>query len=225
MSDQPEQQERDDADEGVSTVAKKNKAGAKGKSSSASFGSIVERLKLKTIGNYILDGFPPFVAVIALLVAVYALNRHDASQAKLNDAVSTINSLNASLSLSKGELEKFKAAIAQEAATKLVENNKHNEQLEKTIQSVSKLQVKMKVSPTLEEQLKHDAAASAVMPTASNEIATPQKVALVTQSELAALPVIPVPQRSPAVVAADYHIKTGGKMFDLKKAVDKYNNR
>lgn len=75
-----------------------------------------------------------------------------------------IDSLSASLLASKTGLEKFKVAIAQQKSLHEGESNKQDERAMQIVQSVSKLQVKMKISPTLEEQLLQPASASAVTP-------------------------------------------------------------
>lgn len=110
-------------------------------------------LKLKLAGVYVLDGFAPVVAVIAVIVAVMAINGNKSGQAGLAQNTARIASLSENLLASKAEVEKLKTALAQEKLSKEDERKKQNEQMATIIQGVSKLQAKMKVSPTLEEQL------------------------------------------------------------------------
>lgn len=121
------------------------------------------RMKLKLITNYILDGFAPVAAVAALIVAVMAFNGNHSGLAQLERNATVIESLNASLLASKTELEKLKAATSQEKLLYEEASNKQNEQTEKIIQNVSHLQAKMKISPTLQEQL-HQAINTSALP-------------------------------------------------------------
>jgi hypothetical protein len=122
------------------------------------------RLKLKIIADYVVDGFAPFVAVAALIVAVVAANGNRSSHAELAQRAEIINSLNASLLASKNELEKLKSVLAQEKLSKDEELKKQEERMMKVIHEVSTLQVKMKISPTLNEQINPPASAAAVIP-------------------------------------------------------------
>ena len=110
-------------------------------------------LKLKLFSSYILDGFAPVVAAIALIVAVMAISGNKSGQAEFAQNAAKISSLSESLLASKAEVEKLKAVIEQEKIAKDEERKKQDEQMTKIIQGVSKLQAKMKVSPTLDEQM------------------------------------------------------------------------
>lgn len=121
------------------------------------------RIKLKLIANYLLDGFAPVAAVAAFIVAVMAFNGNHSGLAQLERNATVIESLNASLLASKTELEKLKTATSQEKLLHEEASNKQNEQMEKIIQNVSHLQAKMKISPTLQEQL-HQAINTSALP-------------------------------------------------------------
>ncbi len=121
-------------------------------------------LKLKLFAGYILDGFAPFVAVIALIVAVMAMNNNQDSHAQLSQSAAAIESLSASLQASKSELEMLKAALEQEKLSLELERKKQDERMTLIIQNVSKLQVKMKVSPTLEDQIHPLVSSSVIQP-------------------------------------------------------------
>jgi hypothetical protein len=129
------------------------------------------RLKLQPIANYVLDGFPPVVAVIALIVAIIAVNDNKSNQAQLGKAVVKMDSMGANMQLaSKGEMDKIKAAMAQEKLRYEEDQKKQNEQMAQIIRSVSKMQAKMKISPTLEEQMRQPVETSSVAPTAVKEL-------------------------------------------------------
>jgi hypothetical protein len=129
------------------------------------------RLKLQPVANYVLDGFPPVVAVIALIVAIIAVNDNKSNQAQLGKAVVKMDSMGANMQLaSKGEMDKIKAAMAQEKLRYEEDQKKQNEQMAQIIRSVSKMQAKMKISPTLEEQMRQPVETSSVAPTAVKEL-------------------------------------------------------
>jgi len=170
-------------------------------------------LKLKLIAGYILDGFAPFVAATALIVAVFVYNENHASVARLVTANEVINTLNASLSASKAEVEKLKAVMAQEKVMQEEARKIQDERTTKIIQNVSKLQSKLKVSPTLEDQL-HQAAIISIVP------------------PVVAVPVVPVKAGASveknskpvtASVSASAEKNSAGQMHTLKEAIKKFN--
>ena len=172
------------------------------------------RLKLKPGLNYVLDGFPPVIAVIALVAAVFALNESRSLRAQLSTAVAKIESLSTSTGfasredfdkvkasvegIDKGkasieELDKVKAVMAQEKITHEAELARQSERNTKIIQGVSKLQVKMKVSPTLEAQMREPV----VVPVAAPAPSAAVKAAI---APVAAIVPTPVPVPAPAPV-------------------------
>lgn len=168
------------------------------------------RLKLKLISNYVLDGFAPFVAVIALIVAVIAVNGNKSGHAQLSQSAAKIDSMSASLLASRAELEKLKAAMTQEKSLQQEVNKKQDERVAAIIQNISKLQVKMKISPTLEEQLLQPASASAVTPLVANA---------------ASAPVAAVPVPATAAVSTGADKKPGAQVQILKEAINKFNKK
>ena len=135
------------ADDG--RAAKDSKAA---KDSPASSKISVLPLKLKLIADYAMRG-SPVLAVLALIFAVVAVVSNLSSQAQLSMTSSKLESVNASLSASKVELEKLKATITQDKTMQEEERKKQNEVVSEIIRNVTNLQIKMKVYPTLEEQL------------------------------------------------------------------------
>ena len=169
--------------------------------SSAALIRMLVLLKLKLIANYVLDGFAPFVAVIALIVAIIAVNSNKSSQVQLVQNAATIASMNASLLIAKGELEKLKAATAQEKILQEEVRKKQNERTMQIIQSVSKLQLKVKISPTLEEQMYPPVSSSVVQPAIASTAA------------------------AKTIVLSGKDNKQGDRMDVLKGAVEKLNKK
>ena len=167
-------------------------------------------LKLKLAGGYILDGFAPVVAVIALIVAVMAINGNKSGQAELAQNAAKITSLSESLLASKAEVERLKIALAQEKLSKEEQGKKQDEQTTKIILGVSKLQTKMKVSPTLEEQLRQPVAALVLTPAAAT-----------------AAPATAKPVTAPAAAAVTTGTKQtpGTQSQVLKEAINKFNKK
>jgi hypothetical protein len=135
------------------------------------------------------------LSVLALIFAVLAYSGNQANRTQLVQANSRIDTISAIQSESKGELDIFKVPLAHERSVLAEERRKQAEHEAKIIKDVTQLQVKMKVSPTLEEQLREGA--SAPVP-ASPVVAIP-----VTASAVA----ISVPVHVPAPVPAKAETK------------------
>lgn len=165
---------------------------------------MLERLRLKFIISYMLDIIVPVVAVAALIIAVMAVTDNHASQSQLGKNNEIIDSLNSSLAASKVELEKIKAAMAQEKTLLEEADTKQAERMTKIIQNISQLQLKMKISPTLEEQLRQslsDAAAAASSVAGATTVAA----------------------TAPASAVADR--KPGSQVQVLTEAIEKFNRK
>lgn len=131
------------------------------------------RQKLALIGRYISLGAVPALSVISLAIGVFALAGNRSEEEQLSKSNAKIESLSATLSASKMELEKLKAGTAQEKNLHEEERKKSDERIVKIVQNITPLQVKLKIFPTLEDQLRQEAIASAVLPAAaSNVVAT-----------------------------------------------------
>ncbi|MDX8399176.1 MAG: hypothetical protein R8K20_02885 [Gallionellaceae bacterium] len=113
-------------------------------------------MKLKGVLHFTMLGFAPVVAVLGMVLAVFAFMGNQSTQKLLGKHGATIKNLTASLSESKLELKKFKMSttVASREMSLLKEKlMKQDEQLALIIQNVTPLQVKMKISPTLTTQL------------------------------------------------------------------------
>lgn len=133
--------------------------------------TIVMRQKLALLGHYVMLGLAPVIAVVALVIAVLAVTENESSQEQLNKTAAKIEGLSASLSASKGEIEKLRAAMAHEKNMQDEQLKSQSEKVTKIIQNLTPMQVKMRISPTIEEQLRPPV--SAVAPAAASAVAAP----------------------------------------------------
>lgn len=171
------------------------------------------RLKLKLIARYALLGLAPAVAVVALVVAVIAITDNRSSQKQLGETAAKIEGLNTSLLATKGEFEKLKASMAKEKALQNEEFSKQDERVSKIIQNITPMQVKMKIRPTLDEQLSQAPNVSAVVPV------TPH---------VAAAPATPQPSSAtsaPAKTPASADKKISPQVKAMKEAIQQYNKK
>lgn len=109
--------------------------------------------KLNLIAGYVLDGFAPVVAALALILVVMNFQSAQSSYVQTSQANAKLEKLSAELAVSKSELEKLKNLMMQEKLNKEKDFKIQEERTNKVTQNVSQLQIKMKISPTLEEQL------------------------------------------------------------------------
>jgi chromosome segregation ATPase len=122
---------------------------------------------LNEVVHYVALGAGPLLALIALVFAIIAISRLNPLQANIDAAEGKIKNLNSELNAAKFELKKARDTMQQEKAAREAENQKQDELSTKIIQNLTPLQKKLKISPTLEEQLQP---ASAVQPTANNAV-------------------------------------------------------
>jgi hypothetical protein len=115
-------------------------------------------------GQYIAEGFAPVVSLVALVTAVIAVTGNQAAQTQLKEGLAKVNGMNAGLLTIRGDLEKLKMTLAQEKSLQDGERKKLDDSLAKIIQGLTRVQVKLKVSPTVEEQLHLPDGTSAVTP-------------------------------------------------------------
>ncbi len=171
------------------------------------------RKKLMLVAGYLMDGFAPVVAVIALIVAVIAFNGNKSGQTMVGQSASRLDSINANLAATKGELEKLRSAMGKDKSMQDEERKKLDERLAKIVQAISQLQTKAKISPTLESQLSQPVAkAGSSSPTA---VTTPAPV-------VTAGSVIPA---NKAAVTSNSEKKTGEQAAALKEAIEKFNKK
>lgn len=175
-------------------------------------------------------GFAPFVSVVALVVGVIALtsNQSQADRAKLQELTARVDGLNASLSAIRNDLETLKLNSAREKNLHAEERKKLDEQDAKIIQSVTHLQVKLKVSPTLETQLREAAsapvAASSVAGAVSAPVAAPALPAAgKDQTATATKPAAPASNAKSKPEAAGK--KESPQVKAMRDAIEKFNKQ
>jgi hypothetical protein len=205
--------------------------------------------RLKTLVSYIKSGFAPAVSVLALIFSLFALNAYHANQQQLSEAALRIDTLSSSLAESKTDVDFFKAPIAREKAIRSEERRKQVERETKIIKSVTQLQARMKISPSLEEQLRELEVASAPVVSSSlarpasapAETSSPAKVVASGVPNAASAVAVPVPaatdkNKKPVVTTTDKKLpitqkaaepkpvdKTPTKTKALKEAIESFN--
>ena len=191
--------------------------------------------KIKVIGHYILLGLTPVIAIAALGVAVFAMMGTHSGESQLSKSATKIENINASLAATKAELDKLKIALAQENVQE-EERKKQEKLLARIVQNITPIQVKLKISPTLEAQLRQDPDGSSVLPAST---APTSAVAPVASSKAVApskQPVVPSTHIPPKVhgtssssgastVPTPHEKKSGPQGQVLKDAIDKFNKK
>lgn len=163
MSSHPKREEKSGSRERVDSSDDQ----AADESSGSSKAELI-RQRLRVVVHYAVIGFAPIVAVIALTIAVIAVTGNRSSQTQFGELTARLDSANASLSASKSEVERIHVALSQLKAQQEDAHKKQEELVEKIVQDITRLQAKMKISPTLEEQLHQPASASVAAPVVSN---------------------------------------------------------
>lgn len=187
------------------------------------------RARLKVIARYAMTGFAPVVSVAALIIGVIAISntQSQSDRTKFSELESRIDSLNASLSESKSELENLKFTQSREKTMRGEERKKLDEQGAKIIRSVTLLQTRLKFSPTLEEQLRAPASSPLSAPVggaASAPVVAPvspaanKTQAVTSDQKVAKKPVATVP-RPKATDNAPDQVKA------LREAIEKFNKQ
>lgn len=119
------------------------------------------RAKLGLVVHYVMLGFAPVVSLVALIFAVMAYTGDHANREQLGAINSRIDGMTANQSEPRGDLDIFKVSLAHEKALLAEERKKQAERDATIIRNVTQLQNKLKVTPTLEEQLREGATQSA----------------------------------------------------------------
>ena len=104
------------------------------------------RQKLTLAGHYAMLGLAPFIAVCALIVAVFAVTGNQSGEEQLGKSKAKIENLNTALLATKSDLDKLKASIALDKAMQDDERKKQEERIGKIIQNITPLQMKLKIS-------------------------------------------------------------------------------
>lgn len=198
------------------------------------------RLQMKVVAHYALMGLAPVLAVAALAVAVMALMGSRSGHEQLEQNAATIANLTASVAASKAEVDKLKLNALKEASAQNERLKKMDERMNLVIQNVIPLQVKLKMSPTLDQQLSLPAAAVAapvahLPPPAA--VHAPVAPAITKKAPAKTAPASPAPHaeqhtpvKTPAAPAAKQAKPDGDKELSpqvraMKEAIERYNKK
>lgn len=157
---------------------------------------------MQRIVQYAIPAIALIVAIGALVFAVLTGNGSKGNQEQLGKAEAKIEALTASLTATKGELDQFKALWAQEKALREKVRKEQDDLTTRIVQNIVPIQTKLKLKPTLDEQLQQPMSIPAAVPVANTHAATPS-AHLVTETAPEAKP-------SPQVQA-------------VKKAIEQFN--
>lgn len=115
---------------------------------------------MQKVGRYLMLGFAPTVAMAALAVAGLAVSGNKSGEEQVDKNIATMKTIDASVAAAKSGMDKIQLGMLKE---KTMQNEefarqeekiaKQEEVMTKIIQNVTRLQVKMKIRPTLEDQL------------------------------------------------------------------------
>lgn len=175
--------------------------------------------RLKTITHYAVLAFAPVVSVAALVVAMFAVtgNQSQPERSQVSELIAKVDGLNASLTATKGELDSLKFAMSREKTMHGEERKKADELDAKIIQNVTRLQTKLKVAPTLEDQWREAASAPAVAPVVASAVSAPAAVPAAATAGT---------DKKPAAAAVSKGTeKTPVQAKALKDAIEKFNKK
>lgn len=187
------------------------------------------RERLKAVAHYALLT-APVVALLALALAIAALVLGRSAPPQADDSGVRIESLSASLTETKNELESLKFTLARERSQRAEERKKAEDREAAIIRHVSRLQTKLKVAPTLEEQLKATprapAPAASGVPSAETAAHAATNTPAVTEAKSAVAPAAAAApataEKKPAPATTE---KTSAQLKALKDAIDKFNKQ
>jgi len=106
------------------------------------------------VWHYARISFAPLVTLLALSIAIFAVRNNQLSQEQLGKATIQIENLNTSLTATQNALKKLQSEMIQKDTLQDEEQKKLNAQIPILIQNINALQVKLKIHPTLTEQLR-----------------------------------------------------------------------
>lgn len=173
--------------------------------------------KLKLVAHYAMLGFAPVISIVALGVALFATGNHS-DRAQISELNSRVEKLSASLSASREELENLKFSMSREKSQRSDERKKEEERDTKIIQNVTRLQEKLKIVPTLEEQLRAPASArTEAFPVAASAPVAAGR----TQAATAPVPASAAPKPAAATPTPKVDEKKKDAAVPAKKAEEK----
>lgn len=169
--------------------------------------------RLREAGDIVAHNAAIILAILAVTLSFFSIYGLKASQASLAEATSKVNELAARLASSRTAFEKYQATVVQEKIAQEEERKKRDDVLKQIILSVSQQQVKMKISPTLEEVL-HAAAGTQ----ASSAVAAANTPNPAVATTVAA-------EKKPASTDAQPAKPTNPQVQSIKEAIQKFNSQ
>lgn len=154
--------------EGASAPAEKSKSSGAAAPAKAPKGE-----KMQRIVQYAIPAIALIVAIAALVFAVLTGNGSKGSQEQLGKAEAKIEALTASLTATKGELDQFKALWMQEKALREKVRKEQDDLTARIVQNIVPIQTKLKLKPTLDEQLQQPMNIPAAAPVANTHAPAP----------------------------------------------------
>ncbi len=165
------------------------------------------REKLNKVGHYALLGLPPVISICALVASVFAINGSQAQLDQLSRTKAQVDTLNSSLLTIKSDLEMLKASTGRDKSMQEEERKKEDEKITKVIQNITPIQVKLKIIPNIEDQLRQVTSVSGVAPAVASSTNTTSTVAKAPEKE----------KKGPPEKQQNSQVKA------MKEAIDKYN--
>jgi cell division protein FtsB len=183
--------------EAASATPEKGKSA--GSAASAKAGSKGE--KMQKVVQYAIPAVTLVIAIAAAVFAMLAGNGSKASQEQLSKADAKIEALTASLAAAKGEVDQLKALVAQDRALREKVRKEQDELVARIVQNIVPIQTKLKLKPTLDEQLHQPMSVPVAAPEVTSHAATP----------------------APAVAATNSDAKPSPQAQAVKKAIEQFN--
>jgi hypothetical protein len=172
------------------------------------------RMMLKVVARYTVLSLAPLIAIAALAIAIVAFKSNRANLTQMTQSTEKIEALNAALLATKSDLDSLKLSALKTKSIQSEALAQQDERITKIIQNITPMQVKMKISPTLAQQLSQPASAvSATPPVVSAppaphettpQVVTPPVIAPPVAKPHAATPAAPAPHVAATPVAAPH---------------------
>lgn len=171
--------------------------------------------RLREVGDIVAHNAAIILAILAVTISFVAIYGLKTSQANLAEATAKVNDLTARLTASRIAFEKYQATVLKDQSMQEEERKKLDEVLKQIILSVSQQQVKMKISPTLEEVLRAGAGTATQASSAVAAANTPNPAGATTVAA----------EKKPASTDAQPAKPTNPQVQSIKEAIQKFNSQ
>ncbi|MDZ4201385.1 MAG: hypothetical protein U1C96_04465 [Gallionella sp.] len=167
---------------------------------------------LEKIGSIAMMAIAPLLAMLAIAIALIAVSENRSGQEQMGKLRTQIKELSAAMSESKDELDLLKATTARDKSAWRDEQDTAKAREAEIIRHVTAAETKLKISPTLEQQLQAASAPAATDGQAAIDVPAPESA----PPAEAAKPAAKEPAGKPAA-------KRSPQAQSIKDAIDKYN--